>query len=271
MATWAVGDVHGRWSTLEALLPRLDLDPARDELWLVGDLVNRGPDSLAVLRWARECAAAMGERFVVTLGNHDLHLLGIACGAVEPRPGDLLAEVLAAPEATELVDWLVARPLLHRRGAWALVHAGLLPSWTLEEAERRARAVEGALRDREGRRELLAWPRTAQELAADAAALRRDLAVFSRLRTLTREEQPCRYTGAPDGAPRGCLPWYDWPHGRGRETTVVFGHWAALGLMLRPDAIALDSGVAWGGALSAVRLDDRRIVAQRAAEGAPTE
>lgn len=261
MATWAIGDVHGCWATLEALLVRLDLATERDSLWLVGDLVNRGPDSLAVLRWARERQTAMGERFVVTLGNHDLHLIGLAAGAIVPRAGDRLDEVLTAPDAPELIEWLAERPLLHRRGASLLVHAGLFPSWTLEQAERRARAVELALRDCDRRSKVLAWP-APDEPAPDLAALRRDLAVFSRLRTLTQNEEPCRHAGPPDGAPLGCRPWYDWPHARGPGTTVVFGHWAALGLLLRPEVIALDTGVAWGGALTALRLEDRRVVSQ---------
>lgn len=261
MATWAIGDVHGCWATLQALLARLDLDPDRDSLWLVGDLVNRGPDSLGVLRWARQRQAALGERFVVTLGNHDLHLIGRAAGAVTHRAADRFEEVLAAPDATELIGWLAGRPLVHRHGAWLLVHAGLLPSWTLEEAERRARAVEQALRDGDRRSEVLAWP-APDEPAPDVAVLRRDLAVFSRLRTLTQNEERCRHTGPPGGAPPGCRPWYEWPHARGREVTVVCGHWAALGLLLRPEVIALDTGVAWGGALTALRLEDRRVVSQ---------
>ncbi len=262
MSTWVIGDVHGCWTTLRALLERLDVDPERDSLWLVGDLVNRGPDSAAVLRWAREREAAMGERFVVTLGNHDLHLIGVAAGAMAPRAADRLDEVLTAPDAPELIEWLAERPLLHRWGTWLLVHAGLLPSWTLEEAEARARPVESALRDPERRRELLTWPRAPEGGSAELATARRDLGVFTRLRSLTQKEEPCRYTGAPDGAPSGCRPWYEWPHSRGPQTTVVCGHWAALGLLMRDDVVALDTGVAWGGALTALRLEDLRVVSQ---------
>jgi bis(5'-nucleosyl)-tetraphosphatase (symmetrical) len=259
VATWVVGDVHGHREALATLLERLELDPVRDELWLVGDLVNRGPRSLAVLRWARERQAAMGERFVVTLGNHDLHLLALSVGAARPRAEDRLDEVLAAADAAELIEWLAARPLLHRRDGWLLVHAGLLPSWTEEEAERRARALEAALRDPGRRGELLAWP-APERVEPDLAERRRDLAAFSRLRALTRDERPCRHTGPPEDAPAGCRPWFDWPHARRPSTTIVFGHWAALGLLVRPDAIALDTGAAWGGSLTAVRLEDRRIV-----------
>ncbi|MGH9465486.1 MAG: diadenosine tetraphosphatase, partial [Thermoanaerobaculia bacterium] len=159
------------------------------------------------------------------------------------------------------IEWLAGQPVVHRRGPWLLVHAGLLPSWTLEEAERRARAVELALRDRNRRSQLLVWPAPAAS-GPNLVVLRRDLAVFSRLRTLTQTEEPCPYTGPPDGAPAGCRPWYEWPHARPPGSTIVFGHWAALGLVLRPDAVALDSGVAWGGNLTAIRLEDRRVVSQ---------
>lgn len=269
MATWALGDIHGCSATLAALLARLGLEPARDSLWLVGDLVNRGPDSLGVLRWARDWHETMGERFAVTLGNHDLHLLGLASGATPPRPEDTLDEVLAAADRDELLDWLAARPLVVRRGSWMLVHGGLLPSWSLEEAERRARAVEAVLRDPGRRRDLLAWPPPAEEGSPELRQARHDLAVFARLRTLRADETPCRYTGPPQGAPDGCRPWFDWPHRRGLETTVVFGHWAALGLLLRPEAIALDTGAAWGKRLTAIRLEDRKVVAQPVVDEPP--
>lgn len=267
MSTWAIGDVHGCWTTLGALLARLELDEERDALWLVGDLVNRGPQSLGVLRWARERQAAMGERFVVTLGNHDLHLLARAADAVAPRPGDRLDEVLA-PDAAELIEWLAAQSVMHRRGSWVVVHAGLRPSWTLDEAEARARRVERALRDGHRRRELLTWPLTRGGAPGELEELRLDLGVFSRLRTLTQDETPCRHTGPPDRAPSGCRPWYDWPHRRGPDATVVFGHWAALGLLVRQDAVGLDSGVAWGGSLSAIRLEDHHVVRQPSLETA---
>ncbi|MCG8460511.1 MAG: metallophosphoesterase, partial [Holophagales bacterium] len=145
MATWVVGDIHGQKDRLDALLGRLELDPGRDRLWLVGDLVNRGPDSLGVLRWARHASAELGERFVVVLGNHDLHLLAARVGLRRPD-GDLDA-VLAAADAPDLLHWLASWPFLHRQripggGETLLVHAGLWPSWTVAEAEDHARALE---------------------------------------------------------------------------------------------------------------------------------
>lgn len=254
MATWVVGDVHGCWRTLEALLERLALDRGADSLWLVGDLVNRGPGSLEVLRWARERHEATGERFVVTLGNHDLHLLALAEGLAASRPRDTLDAVLEAPDREELLAWLLARPLFHREAGHVLVHAGLLPSWTLEEAEARARAAEAALRSPETRTAMLVRP-----AAPDAPETRRALDVFSRLRTCTAAEEACSWSGPPEGAPEGCRPWFEWPHRRGRET-VLFGHWAALGLHRAPGAVALDSACSWGGSLTALRLEDGTTV-----------
>jgi len=145
MATYVIGDVHGCLRTLEALFARLPFDAASDRLWMVGDLVNRGPDSAGVLRWARCRERELGERFVAVLGNHDVHLLARIDGA-DPRPRDTLDGVLGAPDRSELIDWLYGRPLLHREGDTVLVHAGLLPQWTVDDAERFAREVEDALR-----------------------------------------------------------------------------------------------------------------------------
>ena len=145
MATYVIGDVHGCLGTLEALFARLPFDAATDRLWMVGDLVNRGPDSAGVLRWARGKERELGERFVAVLGNHDIHLLARVDGT-DPRSRDTLDGVLAAPDRSELIDWLYGRPLLHRDGDVVLVHAGLLPHWSVDEAAELAREVEDALR-----------------------------------------------------------------------------------------------------------------------------
>jgi len=263
VATWAIGDVHGCWETLQVLLERLDLDWRRDRLWLVGDLGNRGPGSLEVLRWAADLHARMGERFAVTLGNHDLHLVAIHEGLTAPRPQDTLGPVLEAADRDELLAWLLERPLLHRDGGHVLVHAGLLPSWDLAEADRRARAAEAALRDPATRHAMLERP-----AARGAPRERRDLDVLARLRTCTLAEEPCPWSGLPEGAPEGCRPWFEWPHRRG-EATVLFGHWAALGFHRAPGAIALDSGCAWGGALTAWRIEDGAAVRQPVVDPLP--
>ncbi|HJX29495.1 MAG TPA: symmetrical bis(5'-nucleosyl)-tetraphosphatase, partial [Thermoanaerobaculia bacterium] len=146
MATYAIGDVHGCFDTLQNLLRRIQYDRHQDRLWMVGDLVNRGPRSLDVLRWAAE----EGDRIVVVLGNHDLHLLGHAWGVSQAKRRDALDEILAAPDRDDLLEWLRRRPVLHREDGHVMVHAGLFPAWSLDKAERLAREVEERLRGPEG-------------------------------------------------------------------------------------------------------------------------
>ncbi len=253
MATFAIGDVHGCFATLLALLTRLPFDAETDRLWLVGDLVNRGPASLEVLRWAHELEGRMGSRFQCVMGNHDLHLLAVAEGLSPAGADDSFADVLAAPDKEELLRWLDQRPLLVRDDDWLLVHAGLLPTWTPEKAEHKARKLERALHGPH-RAQLL--QRGGGPFPASIERRRQTLTGLTRLRTCTRAGEPCRFSGPPEQAPPGCLPWFEIPGRMSRKVTVVFGHWAALGLRLEPGLVALDSGCAWGNELSAVRLDD---------------
>ena len=255
MATFAIGDLHGCKSALDRLLERLPFDPDRDRLWLVGDLVNRGPSSLATLRWARRTAAALGERFVAVLGNHDLHLLSAASGLRKPRPLDTLEEVLEAADGEELVDWLARRPLLHRQDGWTLVHAGFLPEWDGRQAAAAARRAE----------ELLRGPRRGELLAARAtsdpelAEARRGLDALTRLRTLDARGRPADFSGPPDEAPSGLVPWFRVPHRGSAGEAIVCGHWAALGLHREGGVTAIDTACVWGGALTALRLDDGEV------------
>jgi bis(5'-nucleosyl)-tetraphosphatase (symmetrical) len=270
MPTYAIGDIHGCFATLEELLARIRFEPEQDRLWLVGDLVNRGPRSLEVLRWAR----GLGHRAVTVLGNHDLHLLALAAGVARPRRGDTLAEVLAAPDAGELLSWLRHRPLLHREGNRILVHAGLLPAWTLAAAERAAREAEAGLRGEQWGALLAAlrhgsFPGWSADLRL-AERRRLALAAFSMLRTVAPDGRPCLdYSGPPHEAPAGCSPWWEPPSRRRRGSTVVFGHWAALGAHLLPQrgVVALDSGCAWGGPLSAYRLEDGALFQEANQDG----
>lgn len=264
MPTYAVGDIHGCLETLHRLLDAIDPDPEHDRLWLVGDLVNRGPDSLGVLRWARALHDAWGERLVVVLGNHDLHLLAIHAGIAEQRPGDTLYDLLRADDCDALIRWLGNRPLLHRDGDYLLVHAGLLPSWSADDAERRARSVEAALRGEHRTALLRREPASSAEL--DLSREYEALAAFARLRTCTTAGAPCSFTGPPEQAPPDCLAWFDIPGRRAAETTIVCGHWAALGLRNDPNLVALDTGCAWGRELTAVRLDDRKVFRQATVE-----
>ena len=271
MATFAIGDIHGCYETLRRLLRRIEFDPRRDRLWLVGDLVNRGPRSLDVLRWAAE----LGDRLTCVLGNHDLHLLARAEGLAAPKRRDTLGPVLTAPDRDELLGWLRTRPLLHREGDHVLVHAGLFPSWTVAQAEGLAREVEQRLRGRNrAARRLLASAGARSDLRWREHRLspfrraRAALAGFVKLRTLTPDGRICAdFSGPPAEAPRGCRPWFAVPGRRSAESLVIFGHWAAMGLRLEPGIAALDTGCAWGRQLTALRLDDSQPFTEPAADG----
>ncbi|GMU66050.1 MAG: hypothetical protein AMXMBFR36_23240 [Acidobacteriota bacterium] len=262
MATWAIGDVHGCYRTLRRLLAHRAIAPG-DRLWFVGDLVNRGPRSVETLRFV----ADLGERATVVLGNHDVHFLTRAAGLGEERRRDTLDRLLAARDLDELASWLRARPLLVAEGSTILVHAGLLGDWSAAGAARRARRVERALRSRGAAAYLAAYRpdprRAAPEWGADPERVD-DLRVFTLLRTVSREGEPLwEFAGPPLERPRGALPWFDLPWRRtAGKVRVIFGHWAALGLMVREDAVALDTGCVWGNALTAIRVEDHRIVQQ---------
>jgi bis(5'-nucleosyl)-tetraphosphatase (symmetrical) len=264
MATYAIGDVQGCEEPLVRLLEHIAFDGRRDRLWFVGDLVNRGPDSLGVLRRVR----ALGDAAVVVLGNHDVHLLARAYGVGRVGRRDTLDAVLAAPDRDDLVEWLRARPLVHREGGYLLVHAGLLPAWSGADAERLAREAEAALRDETRTTQVLdAYYHAASwdESLAGAARAGAVLAVLTRLRTCTPAGEVCdEFSGPPAAAPSGYVPWFAVPGRRSAGETVIFGHWAALGLHVTCDLCALDTGCVWGNALTALRLEDRAVFQVRA-------
>lgn len=268
MATYAIGDIHGCFDTLQRLLRRIQYDPRQDRLWLVGDLVNRGPRSLDVLRWASE----LGDRAVIVLGNHDFHLLGRAAGVSEAKRRDSLDEVLNAPDCYDLLEWLLARPLLHREDGWAMVHAGLFPSWSLDKAERLAREAEEWLRSSEAPRLIESIEKKIPERwkggHSGLERVRIALAGFAKLRTLDEDGRMCaEFSGPPKEAPKGCVPWFSLPDRKSRDTMIVFGHWAALGLWFGEGVAALDTGCAWGRSLTALRIDDERVFQEPAVEG----
>lgn len=267
MTTFVLGDVHGCFATLERLLERLGIDWECDRLWLVGDLVNRGPSSLDTLRWARSIGERLGPRFVTVLGNHDLHLLARDLGLAAPKRRDTLDGVLEAGDRRELVEWLARRPFVHRDRDALLVHAGLLPSWSRDDAEALARRAGKRLRERRERRRLL------EEMhgVAPPSSTARAAAVFTRVRVIDRSETLSSFSGSPGSAPAGFRPWFELP-ARWREgTPVLFGHWAALGLYRGHGVVGLDSGCVWGEALSALRLDDGSIFREPSAEVRPAE
>lgn len=260
MSILAVGDVQGCHDELLQLLELARFDAGRDRLWFVGDLVNRGPDSLEVLRFVR----GLGENAVMVLGNHDLHLVAIAAGRGRPRKDDTLRAVLEAPDAAELVDWLRERPLIHSQAPYVLVHAGLLPQWDVERAVQLGREVEAALRGpRQGEfiaRMYGSEPDHWDEALAGPDRLRVIVNAMTRLRFCTAEgRMEFHRKGDPADAPPGYLPWFEVPGRRSAAAVVVCGHWSALGLRLEQNLLALDTGCVWGGKLSAVRLEDRKL------------
>lgn len=261
MSTYAIGDIQGCFTTLLRLLERIGFDPESDRIWLVGDLVNRGKSSLEVLRWAK----GQGSRLVAVLGNHDLNLLARSEGLRPRKSADTLEEVLSAPDREELLEWLAYRPLLFREGPYVLVHAGLLPGWSVDRAEELAREAEALLRSDKRRALLEVVYRKDGTLAWDDRLkgldrMRVIVQALTTLRTCTTEGAPCAdFSGPPELAPPGCFPWFEIPSRTNRSATIVFGHWANLGLRVQPGIIALDSGCVYGGHLTAVRLEDGTI------------
>jgi len=257
---YAVGDIQGCDEELQTLLERLKFSADRDQLWFVGDLVNRGPDSLPALRRVR----SLGDNAVVVLGNHDLHLLAVAHGARRPRPSDTLDEVLAAPDRDALLEWLITRPLAHAQGADLMVHAGLVPQWTVAGTLALAREVGEALRH--DPRALFQHmygnePDRWDERLAGVHRLRFAINVLTRLRVCTADGRvDLGVKGEPPSPPSPLRPWFAHAERASREARVIFGHWSALGLVREHGVIGLDTGCVWGGALSAVDLDSERAV-----------
>ena len=259
MATYAVGDVQGCCDELETLLDRLRFDPARDRLWFVGDLVNRGPRSLDVLRLVH----GLGDAAVVVLGNHDLHLLAIARGAARLRPADhTLEPILAAPDRTHLLDWLQSRSVLHHDPAlgMTMVHAGLPPQWDIPLARRCASELEAALRSDHSSRLFEAMYGNQPDLWDDELAgeqrLRFITNALTRLRVCDRAGRLLlKHKGPPGRMPASAIPWFQVPGRRSAGARIVCGHWSALGYHDADGVLALDTGCVWGGTLTAQRLD----------------
>jgi bis(5'-nucleosyl)-tetraphosphatase (symmetrical) len=260
MATYAIGDVQGCFEELQSLLQAIGFDRDSDRLWFVGDLVNRGPASLATLRFVR----GLGRCAATVLGNHDLHLLALAHGLAKPRADDTLDEVLSAPDRGELLDWLRRLPMIHVEGEKVLVHAGLLPQWDIEKAKALAGEVEAELRG-PGYRDFLARlygsrPDRWSDDLRGIDRLRVIVNAMTRMRFCTPEgAMDFRSKGEATQAPPGYLPWFEVQGRLSADRTLICGHWSALGLRLAPRLLLLDSGCVWGGKLTAVRLDDLRL------------
>jgi len=261
MSTYAIGDIQGCFEPLQRLLDRIGFDPALDRLWFVGDLVNRGPDSLATLRFVRD----LGPGAVTVLGNHDLHLLAIAEGFEKLKRSDTLLEILEAPDRAQLLDWLRCRPLLHTESGYTMVHAGLLPEWTVEHAVSLAHEVETVLRS-DGYRAFLAnmygnQPARWSETLCGYDRLRVIVNAMTRLRACTAQgEMEFSQKSHPRELNDPWLPWYAVPGRRSADQPLLFGHWSSLGLLHDAHNVwCLDGGCLWGRCLTALRLDDRRL------------
>lgn len=265
MSTYIIGDLQGCYSVLRRLLDLLRFDPGRDRLWFAGDLVNRGPESLETLRFIKQ----LGPAALSVLGNHDLHLLAVANGGRKGRR-DTLDPILAAADRDELLDWLRHLPLLHESadGGAALLHAGLPPQWDMPKARACAREAEAALAG-PGYAALLAAmygdePRTWKDALAGIERLRFIINCYTRLRYCDRGgRMDFAAKGAPGSQPPGLVPWFSAPKRRSAGTTLVFGHWSTLGRVYWPeqDVYGLDTGAVWGGRLTALRLEDRELLA----------
>ena len=260
MATYAIGDIQGCFDSFTRLLERCAFDPAQDTLWLVGDLVNRGPRSLETLRFVR----SLGSAAITVLGNHDLSLLMASEGFGKKGKGDTFDEILVAPDRYELLDWLRHQRLCHVEGAYCLVHAGLLPQWSVAKARSLAAEVEVVLSGRDWREFM------ANMWGSEPASWQGNLEGWPRLRVIVNAMTRMRFC-SPKGvmdfrvkgevtkAPKGYMPWFQVPGRRSADTVLITGHWSALGLKVLPNLLAIDSGCLWGGALTAIRLEDRAI------------
>ena len=260
MATYAIGDVQGCFDELLQLVAKIEFKPGADRLWFVGDLVNRGPQSLEVLRYVKD----LGESAVVVLGNHDLHLLAVAEGFASQHNDDTLNAVLSAPDCRELLSWLRGRPMLYREENRVLVHAGLLPQWTTCMAARLAAEVEEELGGSRYREFLSRLYGSKPDHWSD------DLRGADRWRVIVNAMTRMRFCstdgvmefatkGEVDVAPAGFIPWFDVPARKTKDDVIVCGHWSAMGLKISPGLLGIDTGCVWGRRLTAIRLEDRRL------------
>lgn len=260
MAIYAVGDIQGCYTELMQMLEKIRFDSATDQLWLVGDLVNRGPDSLEVLRLVK----SLGDSVITVLGNHDLHLIAVAAGVAGLRRGDTLDDILNAPDRDELINWLRNQRLLHVKDSYVLVHAGLMPQWSVTQAQSYALEVEAALRSDDYATFLSRMygnsPINWDDSLSGYKRLRVIVNAFTRMRICTNEgEMEFNFKGEVNRIPDGYLPWFNVPKRASSDATVLFGHWSALGLKVTPNAIALDTGCLWGGPMTAIRLEGRQL------------
>lgn len=263
MAVYAIGDVQGCFDELQELVHYIKFNPKKDQLWFVGDLVNRGPKSLETLRWIK----SLGNAAATVLGNHDLHLLAAHAGAKEIRTTSSLYSVLQAKDIDTLVDWLRRQPLIryNKQLKFAMVHAGLAPQWSLKDATRYSKEVEKVLRSKKYK-DFLYNMYGNQPNQWDGR-----LRGWNRLRTITNFMTRVRYCnnrgvmsftekGSPGTGSTRMKPWYQIKSRKSQDTTIVFGHWSTLGYIDEHNIIATDTGCLWGGALTAVQIEKDTLI-----------
>ena len=260
MATYAMGDVQGCFHAFQALLTKINFNPARDRLWLVGDLINRGTGSLEMLRWC------MAHQHIVNvvLGNHDLHAIAVAHGIRPPHRSDTLAALISAPDSQILLDWLRHQPLMWVENNVAMVHAGLLPQWSIQQALRYAGEVQAALQNTNYVQFLQHMygnhPHVWHDDLQGTERLRLITNAFTRMRICNAlGELDYEFKGVLADIPAGYMPWFRVPNRLSKDTTIICGHWSALGLYQQDNVHALDTGCLWGGQLTAMCLETKAI------------
>lgn len=259
MATYIVGDIQGCLKPLQCLLEKVRFNPDQDKLWSVGDVVNRGPDSLGTVRFLM----SLGNSFQMVLGNHDLHLLAIAFGVKSPKKGDTLNDILQAPDREAIIEWLRQQPLLFQEGNNVVVHAGIPPIWSIEEAAGYSREVEAVLQGNNPSDFL------EQMYGNEPALWSESLTSMTRLRVITNYLTRMRvctskgaldlhYKGGLENIPKGFHAWFHLPRLQNSSKHIFFGHWAALPAGEYGSSFhALDSGCVWGEDLTILQLESR--------------
>jgi bis(5'-nucleosyl)-tetraphosphatase (symmetrical) len=255
---YIVGDIQGCCDAFDRLLAKIDFSPSRDHVSVLGDLVNRGPQSLATLKRLR----SFGNAATCLLGNHDLHLLAVAHGVRPPSAQDTLGDILESPQRDEWIEWLRQHRLAVHAHGWLMVHAGVVPQWDLPLTLQLAAEVEQHLQSDDMRDFLRVMYGNEPSCWNDALSgndrLRFTVNVLTRIRFVSPEGR-LDLTSKESAASKGAeLPWFDVPGRRTQGVPIAFGHWSTLGLVNRPDLLALDTGCVWGGQLTAARIDDGR-------------
>ncbi len=260
MATYVVGDIQGCNYAFQALLAKINFDPLQDRLWLVGDVVNRGAGSLPVLRWIYEHQHCV----TIVLGNHDLHAIMVMEGYAKAHRGDTLQDLLEGAEGAKLLTWLRHQHMAFAENECLMVHAGVLPQWTAEATLSLASEVESALRASDYKIFLAQMygnlPNQWHDELQGIDRLRLITNALTRLRVCDESgAMEFKFKGVLEDVPQGYLPWFDVLSRKTTQTTILFGHWSALGLQQREKLYALDTGCLWGGYLSALRLEDKAV------------